>query len=113
MSGIVGWLRLDGAQAGGDTFRRLMRCSSYHGPDHSGHWSSGAIALGHHQLCTTPESEHERQPIASHDGSVCVTFDGRIDNRGELFPALSLRPSERVTDASLLLAAYDRWGLDC
>jgi len=113
MSGVVAWLRLDGAPAMDDTFRRLMQASTYHGPDHSGTWSSGVIALGHHQLCTTPESERERQPISSIDGNVWATFDGRIDNRADLLPALSLGPPERVTDAALLLSAYDRWGVEC
>lgn len=113
MSGIIGWLRLDGASAADDTFRRLVQGSSYHGPDRSGTWSSGVIALAQHQLCTTPEAEHERQPTASNDGSLCAALDGRLDNREELLRALAAEPSHPVTDVELLLRTYTRWGLDC
>ncbi|HEU5077387.1 MAG TPA: asparagine synthase-related protein [Polyangiaceae bacterium] len=113
MSGIIAWLRLDGAPADDATFRRLMQGSSYHGPDRTGTWSSGSVALGHHQLCTTPESLHELQPTAAADGSVRVAFDGRLDNRNDLLHDFSLRASEQVTDVDLLIRAYERWGIDC
>ncbi len=40
-------------------------------------------------------------------------FDGRLDNRRELADACGLRipgPDDTLTDAALVLAAYDRWG---
>lgn len=113
MSGIVAWLRLDGGPAPEETFRRLMRASAYHGPDHSGTWNGGVIALGHHQLCTTPESESEKQPTSTSDGRVAVSFDGRLDNRTELLSMLAVFPAEPVPDVELLVRAYLRWGLDC
>jgi asparagine synthase (glutamine-hydrolysing) len=90
-----------------------MQASAYHGIDRSGTWNSGAIALGQHQLCTTPESEFERQPTSTQDGSVCVSFDGRLDNREALLAALDAQPAELLTDVDLLIRAYLRWGLDC
>ena len=45
-------------------------------------------------LQTTPESARERQPLTNADATLCLTVDGRIDNRLELRQALD---SERIS----------------
>ena len=45
-----------------------------------------------------------------------ITFDGRIDNRQELFAILKSQVadiSKPISDEGLVLAAYEKWGPDC
>src|SRR3989454_9825112 len=84
---------------------------AHRGPDGAGVWSGGAVGLGHRLLHTTPESLREHLPLASGDGTLVLTADARIDNRGELLAALGR--GVEATDAELILAAYERWGERC
>src|SRR4029077_18563520 len=63
-------------------------------------------------LWTTPESLHEKLPVASANGGFVITADARIDNRGELIAALGLsdRSGDQITDSALILGAYEKWG---
>jgi asparagine synthase (glutamine-hydrolysing) len=56
-------------------------------------------------------SAAERQPFAGAAGTV-VTWDGRLDNRGDLLLMLHGDLGEDVSDVALVAAAYARWGLD-
>ena len=86
----------------------------HRGPDGCGTWSDGWVALGHRMLQTTPESVHERQPLANATGDLILTADARVDNRTELLHELgAIRGASSatdVTDGALILAAYERWG---
>ena len=44
-----------------------------------------------------------------------IVMDGRLDNRRELLEALNVNDLDgvRLSDAALVLHAYDRWGKDC
>jgi asparagine synthase (glutamine-hydrolysing) len=66
-------------------------------------------------LQTTPESVNEKQPLTNSDATLCLTMDGRIDNRLELRRMLESRgfPPRYDTDAELVLRAYECWGEDC
>ena len=108
MSGIAGILRLDGVPAGRPDVERMLARLAHRGPDGTGLWHAGPCSLGHVMLHTTPESLRERLPLASADGSLVLTADARIDNRTDLCSVL--RAPCSVTDAELLLAAYERWG---
>lgn len=46
-------------------------------------------------------------PSAS-EGELCISFDGRIDDRNELISALSL--PRQSTDSGIIAAAYRQWG---
>src|SRR2546425_624531 len=83
----------------------------HRGPDGTGAWREGPVALGHGMLHTTPESLREQQPLVGTRGDLVLAADARIDNRGELCSLLPA-PSD-ATDAELILAAYERWGEHC
>ena len=88
---------------------------AHRGPDGIRQWISGPIGLGNLKLQTTPESVQEKQPLSNADASLCLTLDGRIDNRLELRQALDskgFQPRED-SDAELVLRAYECWGEDC
>lgn len=115
MSGIAGILHLDDVPVDGRRLRRMTDAVAHRGPDGEGTWIQGSIGLGHRILRVTPQSRRESQPLADATGTLCIAFDGRIDNRDEL--AAALRANRALlrsdTDAELALHAYERWGEDC
>ncbi|MGD0429445.1 MAG: asparagine synthetase B, partial [Candidatus Acidiferrales bacterium] len=74
MSGIVGIYDRSGAPVDRGLLLALVHFLSQRGPDDRDTWSHGAIGLGHTKLCTTRESQIERQP-ASLDGQLWITAD--------------------------------------
>lgn len=118
MSGITGICNADGRPVERALLLRLTKSIEHRGPDGIGHWMAGAVALGHAMFHTTPESLREVQPLyteAARRGTLCLTLDGRVDNRRELRAALESRGCAPCsdTDAELVLRAYDCWGEDC
>ena len=115
MSGITGLYNLDGRPAADQSLRLMTAAVAHRGPDVIQHWLDGAVGLGHLLLQTTPESAHEKQPLTNQDGTLCITMDGRIDNRLELTRLLHSKgsPPRNDTDAELVLRAYECWGEEC
>jgi asparagine synthase (glutamine-hydrolysing) len=113
VSGIVGFLALDGRPVQSSDVERMNASIVHRGPDGSDAWVEGPIGLGHCMLHTTPESLEERLPLAR-DG-LAITADARLDNREDLFSALGVEPGARkdIPDSALILLAYQRWGEDC
>ena len=114
MSAIAGVLQLDGSAAESKVIEAMVARVAHRGPDGSGTHIDGPAALGHLLLQITPESIGERQPLAGPDAGLVISFDGRIDNREDLWETLSVPPHERrAPDAALVLRAYDKWGAEC
>jgi asparagine synthase (glutamine-hydrolysing) len=112
VSGIAGILQFDGAAVDPVLLRGVTDAMAHRGPDDSGYWAEGPVGLGHRQFWATPEALNERQPLHDADAGLCLTFDGRLDNREEL--ARGLRGKGVVlrddTDTELILRAYEVWG---
>ncbi|TAJ26290.1 MAG: asparagine synthase (glutamine-hydrolyzing) [Nitrospirae bacterium] len=115
MSGILALWNLDGQPIDPRLPQRLTDVVAHRGPDGAGLWVHGAVALGHRMLYSTPESLQEKQPFRDETGNLCLTLDGRVDNRTELRSALEEKGLmlRTGTDAELVLRAYDCWGEDC
>lgn len=115
MSGIVGIWNLDGRLVEQAVLTRMSATLTHRGPDGEGLWVEGPVGMGHRMLHTTPESLQENQPIVDETGNLCLTLDGRVDNRDELKAALEAE-GEKLrgdTDAELVLRAYQVWGEEC
>jgi asparagine synthase (glutamine-hydrolysing) len=115
VSGICGSVSLDGRPADRKLLHAMAARMSPRGPNGVRHWAEGPVAFAHAALHTTPESLRETQPLTSPSGLLCLTLDGRVDNRGELKAAIEdksilLRDD---TDAELVLRAYELWGEGC
>jgi asparagine synthase (glutamine-hydrolysing) len=115
MSGIAGIVRFDGTGVDRALIEAMTERLAYRGPDGINHWSAQNAALGHCMLHATPESLEEVQPFRSRDERYVLVMDGRIDNweslRSELTAArIALHT---ITDAELVLAAYEKWGHEC
>ena len=115
MSGITGILHRHGQPASRADLLRLTDSLAHRGSDGQGHWINGPAGLGHALLRTTPEAFHERQPWPNESGRLCLTLDGRVDNREELLAALESKGANfrNESDAELILRAYEYWGEDC
>jgi len=115
MSGIAGCYNLDGKPADRMLVQRMMNRLAHRGPDGSAIWMAGPAGLGYLAFHTTSESVRETQPLCNEARTICLTLDGRVDNRTELQTALE-ECSARLrsdTDAELVLRAYECWGIDC
>jgi asparagine synthase (glutamine-hydrolysing) len=114
MSGIFGFVHLDGAPAERSDLERMARLMERRGPDGTGLWLDGSVALGHTLLATTPESLGETLPLRHSETGCVITADVRFDNRPELMAALGdSRRLAEAGDGTLLLEAYLRWGDAC
>ena len=78
-------------------------------------WQDGAVALAHQHFWVTPEAQGEVQPLVDERHSQVIAADARLDNREELGHRLGLSPSEvrSLSDAWLILLAYQTWAHDC
>lgn len=112
MSAIIGIYHCNGQPVNRIHLERMVDILAHRGLDGSGIWSDRNVGLGHRMLWTTPESLSEKLPLVNHVSNLAITADARIDNREELFAALSLigESSEKITDSQLILHAYEKWG---
>jgi len=95
--------------------RRMTDALIHRGPDDHGYWADGHCALGHRRLSIIDLSEAGRQPMASQDGKIQITFNGEIYNFQQLRRELETEGYRfrTQTDTETILHAYDRWGDDC
>jgi asparagine synthase (glutamine-hydrolysing) len=115
MCGLSGELRFDGALADVAAVTRMTAAMAPRGPDGSGIWSQGPIALGHRRLKIIDLSEKAAQPMADSELGLTGVFNGCIYNYRELRGEL-LAEGYRffsTSDTEVLIKAYHRWGLDC
>ncbi len=112
MCGIAGILRFDGGPVGRDPLERMVGVLGHRGPDGSGIHVDGPIGLGHRRLSILDPTEAGAQPMSR--GRNLLVHNGEVYNYLEL--AAELRDhGEQITtgtDTEIILAAYDRWGLD-
>jgi asparagine synthase (glutamine-hydrolysing) len=112
MSVQAGIWHFDGRPAERDFLETISRAFAKYGPDGEAVCVQGPVGMVYRALHTTPESRLERQPHVCPTG-IIVTWDGRLDNRDELFLELHNEILSDKTDLSLVRAAFERWGRDC
>ncbi|KWT63404.1 hypothetical protein ADL21_03050 [Streptomyces albus subsp. albus] len=122
MCGITGWVDHHRPRAAHDTDRdlgaeRLLRAMTAtmtcRGPDQSGIWRHGPVALGHRRLAVI-DLEGSTQPMTRRaTGRECtLIYSGELYNYRELRAELTARGHRfRTTgDTEVLLAAWQEWG---
>jgi asparagine synthase (glutamine-hydrolysing) len=111
VSGLAGIWNLDGRPVGRQLLVEMSTRLAHRGGDGEGYWIAGPVGLASQLRRLTPESLREQQPLVDAAGRVLV-FDGRLDNREELFAALPTAASlaAEAPDPELLLAAYGALG---
>src|SRR5262245_29468638 len=74
MCGIVGHFAIGDRRADERLWRSLVNIVAHRGPDDSTFWSDGRFAFGHRRLSIIELSRAGRQPMATDDGELVVTF---------------------------------------
>ncbi len=85
------------------------------GPDRSFVRKDDQVVLGGNLHRFLPEDEFDQQPVVSVKGNDWLVADVRLDNREELAEELQLDATRlaAISDSSLLMLAWERWGSDC
>ena len=112
MCGILGHFAFDrpiGADV--DELHGQIDSLRHRGPDDGAWWHDGAFFLAHRRLAII-DLGCGRQPMASADGRLVVTFNGEIYNYIELREELRAAGHTFRTDSDteVLLNGYDHWG---
>ncbi|MCX6591241.1 MAG: asparagine synthase (glutamine-hydrolyzing) [Acidobacteria bacterium] len=116
MCGIAGIWRWGGAEADWLTAQvsRMARTLVHRGPDGGGIWvnATAGVALGHRRLKVIDLTEAGHQPMVSASGRYVITFNGEIYNFAELRRALRNYPYRSMSDTEVMLASFERWGVE-
>jgi len=106
---------LTGAPVDGAVVARMCDFIAHRGPDGHGTHVTGPVGFGHRRLAIIDLSPLGRQPMASADGALVVTFNGEIYNFQELRAELEgLGHHFRShSDTEVILAAYRQYGDGC
>ena len=110
ISGVVGHELRERAQ-----LEAMVAAQHHRGPDDSGIYIDdlGGAGLGHNRLSIIDLSAAGHQPMCNQDSSLHLTFNGEIYNHLELRLELREYPFRSQSDSEVLLAAYERWGVQC
>jgi asparagine synthase (glutamine-hydrolysing) len=113
--GIIAGIRnLDNQPICPDDLKALLNRAQLFRQDKEGLYIGDGIGLGSRQIDSTPESKIEKQPVHNESGTCHAVLDGRIDNRRALIRSLEITgDSQLITDAVLVLRAYETFGTDC
>src|ERR687894_386736 len=115
MCGIAGEIRFDGAEPDVPAVARITAEMHRRGPDGSGVYATGAVALGHRRLKIVDLSDRGAQPMVDPELGLTVVFNGLIYNYRELRSQLRATGYRFFSDSDseVLLKAYHRWGTSC
>jgi asparagine synthase (glutamine-hydrolysing) len=112
MCGLAGEIRLDGQRADVAAVDRMAATMADRGPDGSGSWASGRVALAHRRLKIIDLSAASGQPIVDSASGITGVFNGCIYNYVELREELSAKGHRFFShgDSEVVLKAYAEWG---
>ncbi|CAN5202207.1 N-acetylglutaminylglutamine amidotransferase [soil metagenome] len=112
MCGATGEVRLDGKTPDVSAVATMAATMVPRGPDSSGVWSQGRVALGHRRLKIIDLSEAGAQPMVDADLGLSVAWNGCIYNYEELRDELAGHGYRFFShsDTEVLLKAYHHWG---
>jgi asparagine synthase (glutamine-hydrolysing) len=115
MCGLAGELRFDGRGADVAAVERCCEALARRGPDGSGIWALGPIALGHRRLSIIDLSATGSQPMVDPGLGLTVAFNGCIYNYKQLRAELESagRRFFSTSDTEVVLQAYAQWGPAC
>jgi len=115
MCGICGEIRFDDTPPSVENIARMNRVLEPRGPDGSGIFATGRLAVGHRRLRILDLTEHAQQPMVDSELGLGIVFNGCIYNFRELrteLRALGYRFFS-AGDTEVILKAYAAWGTRC
>ena len=112
MCGLAGEVRLDSSRADVGAVERMAATMADRGPDDSGTWSRGRVALAHRRLKIIDLSEASGQPIVDSAAGLTGIFNGCIYNYQRLRRELQAKGHTFFSrgDSEVVLKAYREWG---
>src|SRR5690606_6402028 len=112
MCGFSGEIDLTRAAADPVAVAHMTGTMSDRGPDGTGFWAQGPVALGHRRLKIIDLSERGAQPMVDPVLGLAIAFNGCIYNHLELRRELESHGYRffSASDTEVLLKAYHRWG---
>ncbi len=115
MCGLAGEIRFDGRTADVAACERMNECQEARGPDGSGVWARGPVALGHRRLSIIDLSVAGSQPMVDSPLGLSVVFNGCIYNYQQLRTELEGAGFTffSTSDTEVIGKAYAHWGLSC
>ena len=114
MCGISGELRFDGQPADVGAVGRMCDELAPRGPDGSGVYAQGPVALGHRRLAIIDLSSHGNQPMVDAELGLTIVFNGCIYNYPQLRAELVGKGHRffSTSDTEVILKGYREWGED-
>lgn len=91
--------------------REALRLLSHRGRDHCGIVEKNRLFLAHQRLSITDAHSRSNQPMIRN--KIMISFNGEIYNHNALRQELKLQGLETASDTEVILAAYERWGIEC
>ncbi|MEI4273017.1 N-acetylglutaminylglutamine amidotransferase [Klenkia sp. LSe6-5] len=115
MCGIAAEVRFDGEVADVGAVAAMCEVLAPRGPDGSGVWQSGPVALGHRRLRIIDLSDAGAQPMVDIELGLTCVFNGIVYNYRELREELRGHGYRfaSTSDTEVVLKAYHRWGAAC
>ncbi len=115
MCGISAEVRFDGGVADVGAVAAMCDQLAPRGPDGSGVWQSGPVALGHRRLRVIDLTDAGAQPMVDIELGLTCVFNGTIYNHRELREELRAAGYRfaSTSDTEVVLKAYHRWGAAC
>lgn len=112
MCGVAGYINLNSAPASRTVIDAMTRTIAHRGPDDSGSYLNGPLALGHRRLSIIDLTSAGHQPMATVDGRFVISYNGEIYNYRELRSVLMARGIRFTseTDTEVLLNGFAEWG---
>ncbi|MEA2639419.1 MAG: hypothetical protein QOF51_813 [Chloroflexota bacterium] len=112
MSGLVCLYHRDGRPIDRESLEAMLAAASHRALDGCAIWTDPAVGLGYGKTAITLEEQRERQPLISARTGCVIVADARLDNRMELLAELAAGLSPTISDADLILLAYETWGME-
>ncbi len=116
MCGIAGFLGTPESGTAEAAVKAMTDVIAHRGPDADGAWcdSDARIALGHRRLSIIDLSPLGAQPMHAASGRYAIAFNGEAYNYAPIRAELSNSgyPFKGQSDTEVLLAAFDRWGVE-
>ncbi len=91
----------------------MNNCMAHRGPDAAEIFAEGPVALGHRRLSIIDLSETANQPMLDYTNRYIIVFNGEIYNYQQVKAKLGSYPYKTNSDTEVILAAYERWGVEC
>ena len=111
MCGIAGLRSFEGATVEPIALAMAL-CLAHRGPDDSGTFADGALALGFRRLSIIDLTPAGAQPMASASGRYVIVFNGEVYNSTRLRGELPSQTWRGHSDTEVMLACIEAWGLE-